>query len=109
VVEGGGVLESEASLSLDKTVFSPGDEIRVYFKAPPGYPEDAWVGIIPSNIPHGSEATNDQHDITYQYLKGRKSGTLIFQAPSQTGSWDFRMNDTDNNGREVAYVSFVVR
>lgn len=101
-------LSQAAGLQLDKTYFTPGEEIRVHFTAPEGLPDNAWVGIIPSNIPHGNEAVNDQHDITYQYLKGRTSGALIFQAPNQPGNWDLRMHDTDNNGQEIASVSFVV-
>lgn len=93
---------------LDKTEFAPGESIAVHFTALEGYPDNAWVGIVPSNIAHGDEATNDNYDITYQYLYKKTSGSLLFTAPT-AGSWDFRMHDTDNGGKEVAYVSFVVR
>ena len=99
----------EPSLSLDKTVFAPGEDISVHFTAPPGYSGNAWVGIIPSSVAHGSEAENDKYDIAYQYLEGRTSGTLVFKAPTQPGNYDFRMNDSDNGGKEVASVSFTVR
>ncbi len=97
-----------ASLKINKKVFSPGETIRVTFKASSGYSTSAWVGIIPSRIPHGSESRNDSYDITYQYLRKRTQGTLIFRAPRKSGKWDFRMHDTDANGKEVASVSFVV-
>ena len=96
------------SLYLEKTQFAPGEEIRVSFRASADYAGNAWVGIIPSNVAHGSEAVNDQHDITYQYLEKRTSGVLVFQAPAQPGAYDFRMNDRDDNGKEVASVSFQV-
>jgi hypothetical protein len=98
-----------ASLKLDKMEFSPGESIRVSYTTPIGFAENAWVGIIPSNIEHGSEATNDQHDVAYQYLKGSTRGALTFTAPDQPGSYDFRMNDTDADGREVGSVTFTVK
>ena len=99
---------SEASLRLDRTTVPVGQEFAVHFTAPKGLPENAWVGIIPSNVPHGDEETNDQHDVDYQYLKGRTDGTLTFRAPAQAGAYDLRMNDTDSNGKEIASTGFTV-
>ncbi|MDD5285652.1 MAG: hypothetical protein PHD54_07315 [Desulfuromonadaceae bacterium] len=99
--------KGEATLSLEKREFSQGEKIRLFFTAPAHYAENAWIGIIPAHISHGSEAVNDQHDITYQYIQKRSSGEMTFTAP-QPGRWDFRLNDTDNNGREITYVTFTV-
>jgi hypothetical protein len=96
------------TLSLNKSVFTVGEDITVYFTAGPGFSDNAWVGIVPSNIPHGSEAENDKHDIAYQYLKSSPSGSLAFKAPNQPGTYDFRLHDTDNNGKEIASVTFQV-
>ena len=96
------------TLRLDETAFAPGEQIVVHFTASAAWADNAWVGIIPSEIPHGSEATNDQHDLTFQHLNKRSSGDLIFQAPTTPGAYDFRMNDNDNNGQEAASVSFTV-
>ena len=105
----GGAPASSASLRLVKYSFSPGESVAVTFTAPAGLATNAWVGIIPSWVAHGSEATNDQYDITYQYLEGRTSGTLYFSAPTTAGSYDFRMHDTDSNGTELTSVTFTVR
>ena len=102
------ISQNEASLRLDKNTYRPGEPIKVYFTAPSHYAANAWVGIIPSQIAHGSEALNDQHDLTYQYVSKRTSGEMNFNAPIKPGNYDFRMNDTDNNGREVASISFFV-
>lgn len=99
---------SGASVSLDSLSYRPGARIKVRFTAPPGYKPDAWVGIIPSEVSHGSESENDRYDISYQYLSGRTSGEMEFDAPSTTGTYDFRMHDTDAGGKEVAYVTFRV-
>ena len=97
------------SLTTDKQTYAPGETVSVTFVAPAGLPTDAWVGIIPSAVPHGDEATNDGYDLSYQYLNGMTSGTLIFNAPVTPGSYDFRMHDTDNNGREIATVTTTVK
>jgi len=97
------------SLVTDRDVYAPGETITVNFSAPAGLPTNAWVGIIPSNIPHGDEAQNDMYDLAYQYLNGTTSGSLVFSAPAEPGMYDFRMHDTDNNGKELASVSFTVK
>jgi hypothetical protein len=100
---------SAPSLAIDKDVYAPGETITVTFLAPAGLPTNAWVGIIPSSVPHGDEAQNDTYDYSYQYLNGIASGTLTFSAPSVPGAYDFRMNDSDSNGKEIASVSFTVK
>jgi hypothetical protein len=97
------------SLATDREVYAPGETITVTFSAPAGLPTNAWVGIIPSNIPHGDEAQNDTYDLTYQYLNGMTSGKLVFTAPVAPGTYDFRMHDTDSNGKEIASVTFTVK
>ena len=98
----------EPTLTLGKTDFQPGEEIQVIFTAPDTLPDDAWVGIIPSDTPHGDEAVNDEFDLTYQYLEGKTSGVLDFVAPDAPGAYDFRLHDTDAEGKELVAVSFVV-
>lgn len=98
-----------SSLRLDKNTFSPGEIIQVYFEASGNFDRSAWVGIVPSNVAHGSVAENDKYDLTYQFLEERTSGTLTFKAPQASGSYDLRMFDTDSNGREMASASFVVQ
>ena len=95
-------------LTLNKQSFARGEQIQVTYRAPAGLDRSAWIGIIPSNIPHGDEEVNDAHDVTYQYLEGRTSGTLVFTAPS-SGYWDLRMHSSDSRGVEIATVSFTTR
>ncbi len=104
----GAPADAGASLKLEKTVFAPGETINVVFTAPAGYSSTAWVGVIPSNIPHGDESVNDNYDICYEYLRKATAGVLTFKAPQKAGNYDFRMNDSDSGGSEVASVSFTV-
>ena len=105
----GCAVAENASMTLEKGVYAPGESISVTFTAPASFASNAWVGIIPSHVMHGSESENDKHDLSYQYLKQRTSGVLTFAAPSAPGNYDFRMHDTDNGGREVTSVSFTVQ
>lgn len=95
-------------MRLKKNTFNPGDPIDLDYSVAVPLPQRAWIGLIPSDTPHGKEAVNDQFDIAYFYLQDRTSGTLQFKAPEKPGSYDFRLNDTDNNGIEVASVTFQV-
>jgi hypothetical protein len=81
----------------------------VNFTAPASFEGNAWIGIIPSSVAHGSEAENDKHDLTYQYLNKKVAGTMTFTAPEKAGAYDFRMHDTDSDGKEVTSVSFTVK
>jgi uncharacterized protein YfaS (alpha-2-macroglobulin family) len=101
--------EGIAKLWLSKTTFKPGEKIVVNFTAPSKYEDHAWIGIVPSDIPHGKESDNDEHDVAYQYLNKKTSGFFTFTAPTEPGNYDFRMNDSDSNGNEVASVSFTIK
>ena len=59
------------TLKLSRNVFLPGEAIETAFTTPATYASNAWVGIVPSSIPHGSEVDNDKHDISYVNLSKR--------------------------------------
>ena len=90
-------------------MYAPEEEIRLNFTAPAEFGPKAWVGIIPSDVPHGSEDENDQHDLSYRYLDKKTQGLLVFNAPKKPGKYDFRMHDTDDNGNEITYIEFTVK
>jgi hypothetical protein len=103
------VTKMNASLKTNKTEYVPGESIVVTFTAPAEITERGWIGLIPSSTAHGSEETNDGADVAYEYLSKRTAGSITMTAPEQKGSWDIRMNDTDNNGNEVASVTVTVK
>ena len=98
-------------VKTDKAVYSPEETIKVEYKADAKWADNAWIGIIASETPHGKESVNDEADVSYQYLNNSKSGVLEFKAPKTAGNWDIRMNDTDDaaTGLEVASVSITVQ
>ncbi len=97
-----------AKLTLQKTSFLPSEKIDLAFKVDQPLPKGAWIGLIPSNVPHGSEDTNDQNDLAYQYIEEKTSGTFTFNAPDHSGSYDLRLNDSDSSGTEIGSVTFTV-
>ncbi len=101
--------EGKYTLSSNKTSYKPGEAITVKFTASSDWGNNAWIGIIPSDIKHGDESENDKHDVAYQYLRGKSSGTITLNAPSKPGKYDLRMHDTDSNGKEITYISFTVK
>ncbi|MCK5761100.1 MAG: hypothetical protein KAH33_07390, partial [Candidatus Delongbacteria bacterium] len=99
------------ALSTNKKAYFPNEEIKIDFKVHPAFSPSAWIGILPNDCPHGSETVNDENDISYKYLKYKKyeqGGTMILKAPKKIGSYDIRLNDTTSDGKEMAYVPFVV-
>jgi hypothetical protein len=79
------VVTEGAELSLDKNSYAPKEEIRLTFTAPATFGPKAWVGLIPSDVPHGSEDENDRHDVSYQYLEKKTQGLFVFNAPEKAG------------------------
>lgn len=105
-----GAKEAKNELKVDKTTVKAGEQITVTYAAQEGLDSHAWIGLIPSSTAHGSEATNDQFDVSYKYLNGQLTGSMTFTAPDQGGSFDFRLNESDSkpNAKELASVSFTV-
>lgn len=76
-----------------------------------GTPEaNAWIGIIPADVPHGSEEKNDEFDIHYLYFGGMKSGdTFTFENITlEPGAYTLRINESDDGGAELAWCGFSV-
>ena len=95
-------------LGSEKEEFEAGADVKVKFTAA-NVPKDAWIGVIPSDVEHGDADRNDDHDVSYKYLKGKTKGSMTFNAPSKAGKYDLRLNNQDNTGgKELTSVSFTV-
>ena len=93
------------ALWIERNALLPHEKVSLYFLASPELAASAWVGLIPSEVEHGSTSLNDQHDVSYQYLSKRTSGIMVFKAPGTKGAYDFRLNGPS---KEAASVSFTV-
>lgn len=107
--EGG---EREPTVKLDKETVKPGQEVTATFTAPAWFDYNAWLGVVPSEIAHGTTSTNDSHDVTYDYLRGRMQDTWAFKAPTKPGSYDVRLNNAaggSGDNKEYATATFTVK
>ena len=95
----------QPDVQMDKEVYLPGEQINVTAVAT-GMADSAWIGVVPSEIPHGKESDNDSNDLGFHYL--RDGSTFFLVAPDKPGEYDVRFNDDDGNGKEVASRSFKV-
>ena len=101
-----GIVGGNATITTAKSTYTIDQGIDFSFTAPK-LPNDAWIGIVPVAIPHGDEAVNDSHDISYAHLGGSTKGEITLPNPG-LGTWTLRLHDTDNNGRELTHVVFEV-
>jgi hypothetical protein len=98
----------QPSLRLPHDAYWRGTLVQVAFTAPSGYTSDAWVGLMSSEVPHGSALENAGQTIDHRYLEGVNQGVLEFAAPMMLGSYDLRMFSGGTDGVETAVTSFTV-
>ncbi len=84
-------------------------DITVTFTANAAWDAKAWIGIVPSETPHGDMAANKAANVGIQYLENKADGTLTFKAPEKKGSYDFRLHNSETEGIEVTSVTFTVK
>ncbi len=97
------------TMKLNKKTFNPGETITIEFTARQCYGNTAWIGIVPSAIQHKNEPQSNRNKIARKFMERQTSGSFTFTAPQKTGSYDFRMFDSESNGNEVQSVSFTVK
>jgi len=100
--------QGSGSLQTTKQYFAPGESIDVAFSAPEDLPDDAWIGVIPGEVPHGDADLAERNRISAQSLGGQHAGNLQFAAPGTPGKYSLRMYDTADDGIEIATLSFQV-
>ena len=58
-------------VTMTKPTYTGSENIEFNFISPYYADEEqAWVGIVPASIPHGSEWENKNHVVTFQNLDG---------------------------------------
>lgn len=98
----------EPELAINAEYYLPGDEIVVTYKVPAEFEDDAWVGLIPSEVEHGDEEVCDEFDLDFHLIGDEKEAEVIFYAPEELGMYDIRLFDSDFEGKEILSVSFEV-
>lgn len=93
-------VKADVRLSLDKTVFAPGETITVRFSGLAGATQD-YV----STARAGSEASAY---ITYVYANGAREGSLSLKAPTEPGRYELRAYLQDDPNVVKASLPFTV-
>jgi len=103
--------ESSDRLSLVISVNQarPGQEVIVSYTASPDWGSDAWIGLIPSDIPLGDQKIADENDIDYQYLNNSVVGEKNFMMPAIPGVYEFRLYPSDDDSYPEVAVSQSIR
>lgn len=97
----------DGSMSLDKETYTVEEMIVVSLQINTPLASDAWVGIVPSDTPHGLESDADAVDLAYAYVESNEEITLY--APYEPGQYDVRLFNTDSSdGVELASVTITV-
>lgn len=95
----------QADVQLNKESYLPGERIEIMVVAT-NLKERAWVGIVPTDVPHGPEEVNEKNHLSRLYLDGNPD--LQLAAPDRPGTYDMRLNDSDDSGTELASRTFTV-
>lgn len=107
------VSNAVVELKLEKKTFNAGEKIKILFNSSSASQNQAWIGILPSDIPHGNTEENKKHWINSDNVTGKKEAVIYLVAPTKAGNYDIRMNYygsnySYSNGSELASVSIVV-
>lgn len=106
VLESGRALKVKA-ITPDKTEFTAdGAEDMTGVIDASGWGEEAWIGVVPSGVPHGDDERNDCYDESFEYLSVLNEGGFALFVPSTPGYYDLRVSDGDV---EIAYLTFVIK
>ncbi|MEI6157273.1 MAG: hypothetical protein WCP87_02780, partial [Atribacterota bacterium] len=89
------------SLTVSPSVVQPGGQVTVAFSGIPGNEKD-WIGIY-------AQDTSDRDYGVWKYCDGKKEGSLIFDAPTKEGTYEFRVFESDTVHRIGKSDPFVVR
>lgn len=95
--------EEAPALVMERGVIGAGESFSVEYTIPEVYPNSAWVGIIPADVPHGDNAVNDQHDVQWFYLNEGPRGLLTFRG-LPAGEWSARISVWETESASVPFT-----
>lgn len=94
-------------LTPDKTEYEIGKDGEIMGRLDTeGFSDEAWIGVIPSGVPHGDDERNDTYDEDYKYLSELENGSFTLALPQTAGNYDLRICD---GTVEVAYMTIIVK
>lgn len=88
---------------------APGQRLEIPFEAPLGWSDDAGLAIVPAATPRGQALQDDDQTLGFAELEGRSRGQARLSAPTAPGSYEVRLYDREEGGKEHHAVPFEVR
>jgi hypothetical protein len=94
----------ESFISIGVDAATRGQTVDLNYSVIEPLYETAWLGVIPSDVPHGDGYENDRYDVLFVYLKGSAKNRIRIAIPANipSGEYEIRIFDSDQNGKEVA-------
>ena len=93
------------NITVTETEVRPGQEILVNYAASSDWSSDAWIGLIPADIPLGNQKLADENDLDYRHLKNTSQGMLSFIVPDVEGIFNFRLYPSDDDSYPEVAIS----
>ncbi|MBN1154970.1 hypothetical protein JXB12_08660 [candidate division KSB1 bacterium] len=101
---------SKAKVWLNEYQLTAGDELVIYFTVPLTFPEDGWIGILPSHDDHGIGHWDMPGLMFKELIAGRTMDSLrVIITDDMLGDWDVRMYKNSNDGTEVFSIPFRIQ
>lgn len=96
-------------IEVESKSYKRGEAVRTFLFWNGTPADDAWVGIVPADVPHGEELVNDDYDIDYVYIASYQPGEVIeFTGDYEPGEYTMRVHETDGGGPELAWCKFTI-
>lgn len=98
----------DGRMALDKSSYQAGEPMVVTLEINTPLADNAWVGVIPADTPHGLEVDGDNTYISYDWVSNVVDNQVTLYAPWEPGSYTVRLYNTDDQGVELATEEFTV-
>ncbi len=95
--------QREITLTTERSDYKSGEKILVNFKTSKPLAVKSWIGIFKASVAHGSTGGY----ISYYYINDKTSSTFNFDAPNETGAYEFRVFE-EEYGKEVKAIPFKI-
>lgn len=97
------ISQVDLSINPNKSSYRIGEALVLNFQTSSSLNSGAWVGLYSATTSH----TGSKGYMTYKYINEAKDLTLNFDAPNETGEYEFRIFDAGPE-KEVASIAFTV-
>ena len=102
-------VENKVNLSIDKSVYLKEERIEVSIDFDKLNKENAVIVITKTSTKHGNEKLVHENNEEYRYLSDFSELPFYMWAPANNGKYDVRVYENNNDGKELASITFEVK